>query len=310
VTTAQISLRPPSLADVYELAAFYGEVQSRYGSGGVSDEDELRHSLTSGLIDPEHDARLATTAGKIVGSAHVWDQARTQERLFLNVHAHPRERAVYEALLDWGESRAADIAQGKRAVLRAAAPSDDEVFSAQLEARGFEPIRHFFRMTIDLDDAPPAPEWPEGIAVRTYRSGDERPIYDAVTDAFADHWDFVPVSYEDWLRFGPQSPTFDPALQFLAEDGEQIAGVALCQAERRPDTGHVGILGVRPPWRRRGLALALLRHAFTELRRRGRPMTDLGVDAESTTGAVRLYERAGMGVAQRTDTYERRLGRP
>ena len=54
------------------------------------------------------------------------------------------------------------------------------------------------------------------------------------------------------------------------------------------------VVGVRRAWRRRGLGLALLRHAFGEYRRRGVRKVGLSVDAESVTGAPRLYERAGM----------------
>jgi hypothetical protein len=38
------------------------------------------------------------------------------------------------------------------------------------------------------------------------------------------------------------------------------------------------------------------------------PVAGLGVDGENPTGAVQLYERAGMHVASRTDTWERELG--
>jgi mycothiol synthase len=302
-----LALRAPTLDDVPALAAFFRETQVAYGSTGPSGEDEIRHELTSGLIDREADARLALRDGRIVGAGEVWDQTRRGERVFIGIRAHPRERAVYATLLDWAEARGAERATARPGVLRAWRDSDDEELEEELTARGFGLIRHFFRMQIDLDREPPPTVWPDGIALRTFRPGDERPIYDAVVDAFADHWDFVPMPYEDWLRFGPDSPTFDPELQLLAADGDEIAGVALCQAERRPDTGHVGILGVRPRWRRRGLALALLLHAFREFRRRGRPRADLGVDAENTTGAVRLYERAGMRPVHRMDTYERKL---
>jgi ribosomal protein S18 acetylase RimI-like enzyme len=99
---------------------------------------------------------------------------------------------------------------------------------------------------------------------------------------------------------------FDPTLWFVAEDGGAIAGICLCQERKgRPDVGWVDSLGVRKPWRRRGLGLAFLRHAFAELGRRGYPRAGLGVDGENTTGAVRLYERAGMHVARRSDTYQR-----
>lgn len=75
-----------------------------------------------------------------------------------------------------------------------------------------------------------------------------------------------------------------------------------CERSGDPDVGWVSILGVRPPWRGRGLGLALLRHAFREI---GRPTVRLGVDAENVSGAVRLYERAGMRVERRFDTYEK-----
>jgi ribosomal protein S18 acetylase RimI-like enzyme len=117
----------------------------------------------------------------------------------------------------------------------------------------------------------------------------------------------VPSAFDDWEQSLVRSSAFDPTLWFIAEDAGDIAGLSLCRSERRPGVGHVGILGVRPRWRRRGLGLALLRHSFRELRARGRAKADLGVDGENTTGAVRLYERAGMRVVRRTDSYEKEL---
>jgi mycothiol synthase len=61
----------------------------------------------------------------------------------------------------------------------------------------------------------------------------------------------------------------------------------------------VDVVAVRHTWRGRGLGLALLRHAFGEFYRRGVREVGLSVDAESTTGAPRLYRRAGMRVAGR-----------
>jgi mycothiol synthase len=69
----------------------------------------------------------------------------------------------------------------------------------------------------------------------------------------------------------------------------------------------VDVVAVRHPWRGRGLGLALLRHAFGEFYRRGVREVSLSVDAESTTGAPRLYRRAGMRVAGRYMLYQREL---
>ena len=88
-----------------------------------------------------------------------------------------------------------------------------------------------------------------------------------------------------------------------------IAGMSLCYPKQveDPQMGWVSTLGVRRPWRRRGVALALLHHSFGEFYRRGQQRVGLGVDAESITGATRLYEKAGMYVQRRYNTYHKEL---
>ncbi len=300
-----MNLRPPTLDDLPALTGFFRSLE-QYGTGGAT-ASELRHWLESPMFDPAMDFRIALEGGRIVGWCDVWDQNKAHDRLFLDVRAHPREQATYEALLAWGTERAEVLAGDGPAVVRAWGDAHDEAFAAEVGRRGFRPIRHFFRMEIDLEEEPPAPEWPEGISVRTFRPDDAQPVYDANADAFADHWDFVPLAFEMWEEMLLRSTEFDPTLWFIAEDDGEIAGISLCRSERRPETGHVNILGVRPRWRRRGLGRALLLHSFRELRARGRTRADLGVDGENTTGAVRLYERAGMHVASRSDSYEKAL---
>jgi mycothiol synthase len=258
------------------------------------------------MFDVEADFRIALDGGRIVGWCDIWDQNKAHERLFLDPRASRDAFDVYEVLFDWGLARAQSLgADG--AVCRAAGTSEDEAFASEVEKRAFNLIRHFFRMEIDLAQAPDEPAWPEGIGVRTFRPGEEHAVYDAILDAFADHWDFVPTSFDEWEQFMVHAPTFDASLWFMAEQDGELAGFSLCRSERRPGVGHVGVLGVRRPWRRQGLGLALLLHSFHELRARGRPKADLGVDAENTTGAVGLYERAGMTVTRRMDAYEKVL---
>jgi ribosomal protein S18 acetylase RimI-like enzyme len=71
--------------------------------------------------------------------------------------------------------------------------------------------------------------------------------------------------------------------------------------------GWVDTLGVRRPWRRQGLAEALLYHSFAELRRRGLTRVGLGVDAHSLTGATRLYEKVGMRAIRDFTLFEKEL---
>jgi len=171
-------------------------------------------------------------------------------------------------------------------------------------------------MEIDINSGAPrgAPEWPEGIVVRAMRVGqDERAAIQAVRESFRDHWAYVEQPFEEeferWQHFMKNDKDFDPAIWFLAWDGDEVAGVSLCWPKTNgdPDMGWVGTLGVRRPWRRKGLGLALLRHSFGEFHRRGKKRVGLGVDAHSLTGATRLYEKAGMYVARVYNVYEKEL---
>ena len=69
--------------------------------------------------------------------------------------------------------------------------------------------------------------------------------------------------------------------------------------------GYVGIIGVRRGRRGRGLAKALLLRTFGEFWRRGVTRVSLDVDADSPTGATRLYESVGMHVEGAMAVYER-----
>ena len=300
-----IELRPPTLDDLPELAEFFARLEQSGGRG--EGEGDVRDALTNPVFDIEANFRIALDDGRVVGWCDVWDQSNAHERLWLDPRASRDASDVYGVLFDWGMARAESLAVAG-AVCRAAGASEDEAFASEVVKRDFKLIRHFFRMEIDLSCAPGEPTWPDGIVVRTFRAGDERAVYDAIDDAFADHWDHVMTPFAEWVHFaGVYTPTFDPSLWFIAEEDGELAGFSLCRSERRPGVGHVGVLGVRPHWRRRGLGSALLLHSFHELRRRGRSRVDLGVDAENTTGAVVLYERAGMKVARRLDSYEKAL---
>jgi mycothiol synthase len=118
--------------------------------------------------------------------------------------------------------------------------------------------------------------------------------------------DPIEDTFDEWRHWTTKRDNFEPTLWFLALDGEDIAGFSLCrQDDTDPSAGYVAMLGVRRPWRRRGLGEALLLHAFAAFRARGYTRATLGVDASSPTGATRLYERAGMRVYRDTVFLER-----
>ena len=153
-----------------------------------------------------------------------------------------------------------------------------------------------------------SPVWPVAAAVRTSVEGVDEPLlYRIGEESFADHWGHTTTPYEEWLHWLRSMGVGDPSLWFVAEVDGVPAGVAICRPHDHgdPDCGWVSVLGVLREHRRTGLGTALLTHAFDEFQRRGRLRAELGVDAESTTGAVGLYERAGMRVLWRWDIWER-----
>lgn len=92
---------------------------------------------------------------------------------------------------------------------------------------------------------------------------------------------------------------------YLAEKDGEIAGACLNMLSRveDPEMGWVSQLGVRRAYRKQGLGLALLRIAFREFARRGKKRVGLGVDTGSLTGALKLYETAGMHPAREMHSY-------
>ena len=61
----------------------------------------------------------------------------------------------------------------------------------------------------------------------------------------------------------------------------------------------------RRPWRKRGLASALIGRSLELLRERGMTSAVLGVDADNPTGALALYERAGFEPSYRASAWRK-----
>jgi mycothiol synthase len=306
-------LRAPR-ADEVDAVATMLNAHSRalYGTDDVT-ADEVRAWFENPGFDPERDIQIAVMAdGAIAGYADVGDQADEHTRFWVDLRMHPErgDERIANALLAAMEARARERA-APGAVMRGYVPTVDEAERTLFESNGYRVIRHSFRMEIDFRVPPEPPAWPDGFSLRTFRPGvDDEPVYEANQASFADHWGYMRDSYEEWRHWMFREP-FDPALWFLGEaDGrEDIVGVCLCRASEGGDEGlgWVASLGVLPEWRRRGLGLTLLRHAFVVFHERGSDRVGLGVDAENVSGAVRLYERAGMRVVRKAETWEKGL---
>jgi mycothiol synthase len=287
------TIRPARIEEVEVATKLLNEHSRRLH--GVDDQtpSELLQYWDSPDVNFERDVLVAEGAdGSLVGYA---DLGIHGEHIWLDVRG--LEQEPQRALIDAIQERAAE--RKPRAGLMAYISEADHLVRDLYEQAGYRVMRHSYRMEISLESAPIPPHWPEGYAVRTMRPGEEERVYEAHMDSFADTWLFAREPFEVWSHWFVKDNGFDPSLWFLVETGDELAGIALTRvSDNEPGLAWVRILGVLPKFRQRGLAQALLQHTFGEYARRGLERVGLGVDAENPTGAVRVYERAGMHVSR------------
>ena len=109
--------------------------------------------------------------------------------------------------------------------------SVDEAAVEVLGSRGYRPVRHFYRMAIELGDEAPEPAWPEGIRVERFREEDALAFHEAIEDAWQDHWDHSPRPFEQFRERLLEGSRYDPTLWTVAWAGDEIAGGTICEAE-------------------------------------------------------------------------------
>jgi mycothiol synthase len=295
-----LTVRPATPEDaraVAELMVAADVAVQGWSDGTV---DELRSWWRRN--DPQENSWLVLDGGVVAYG----DYFRHGDGAELDGYVHPSRKG--EGLGSWLVGRAEERARAEgRVRLQTFCLAPDTDTRRLFAQHHFVEVRRYYRMLIELDRAPEEPDWPAGLRVATFHREDARVFYDALGEAFAEEWNFLPEPFEEWQAFRLSAPDFDPTLWFLVWDGDEAA--AVLRGERRGDQGWVGAIGVGPPWRKRGLGLALLRHAFADWYRRGVTTVALGVDAENPTGATRLYERAGMHVGYEAIAFEKDLAR-
>lgn len=274
--------------------------------------DQLCNQWRSKEFHPETDAWIVVAPGeRIVAYADVAPYLHILVNSSVRVHPDYRGRGIGTYLRSLIERRSLELVSlappEVRVISRAWHHKGNLAAKQLLENAGYICNRSSWAMAIDLLEAPPQPVWPEGITLRPFvPERDVRAVFEATDAAFNDHWGHLPGNFEEWYqRRIINAENFDPSLWFIAVAGDEVAGVALC--DYYLDDGEVEQLGVLRPWRRKGLGLSLLYHAFGEFYRRGTFKVTLGVDSQNLTGATRLYERAGMHIELAYEQYEKEL---
>jgi mycothiol synthase len=276
-----------------------------------AEEVDFRGRSDWGVEETAHLWRLAnlgatwmveTTARTTAAVVVALDRGGNRDA-WVTVHPDFTGRGLATALIARTEEHARTVGVEK---LKVGAFVENEAARSLFERNGFREARHYFGMRIDFNGPPSRPAWPDGVYVSTFRAQDAKAFYEALNESFADEWGWHQQPFDEWKRERLEAPATDTSLWFIVREDDEIAAVARCDPKREGG-GWVGALGVRKPWRRRGIGIALLQHVFAEFHRRGESHVGLGVDTENASGATRLYERAGMRVINEDVVYEKEL---
>jgi ribosomal protein S18 acetylase RimI-like enzyme len=269
-------------------------------------------------VDPG-DGRDPETVGYSRGS---WREEASGERRYMffgRIAPAWRRKGIGRAMLGWMEKRLREIAADHPAQVKkyflCIADQGEVGFAAMVEKAGYGPARYGFQMVRpDLENIPDFP-LPEGLEVRPVSPDHYRAIWDADTEAFRDHWGFVAPSEEDYQSWVSDAVVFQPELWQVAWDiaTDQVAGQVRTFIDHEQNKlydrqrGYTEFISVRRPWRRRGLARALIVRSLQAQKEAGLTESALGVDSENLSGALRVYEDCGFRVVKRETIYRKPL---
>jgi mycothiol synthase len=316
-----LTWRPASLDDADRLADLFTAVDEAEDLEEPLGPDGVRHYLTLPGLDPAADTLVGVTPeGGVAAFAWVWGQETSQAaRSLIWAEAHPGHLDLERRLLEWAESRA-------RRRLEAAGPTTRRYLRLHieehrrrrrrlLEALGYHHARTFVEMHRSLTTAlppvpPPPPEW----AIEPWSAALDEGLRQACNQAFAGHWDSLPLDQEQWQQRVSGDSDFRPDLSRLAVAGGQVGAFCLAAVDpeynQREGLAEVWLerIGTRPRHQRRGLATALILHSLRAGAAAGFTRAGLGVDQASTSGAGALYEGLGFASSRRTLAYLKELG--
>lgn len=309
--------------DDYKITFDLLNAHSQYmnGSDDLTDPELIRLDWLNEGFNPQTDLHMVFTPdGSLAAFIECWmtQAPPVHPWIFGCVHPDHWGKGIGGHIVTWGEDHASLALEKCDPELRVAPRSGTEAHNekgvALFEELGWKHIRSWYRMVIALNSAPEVPALPEGIIVRQYDPETEiEEVYRTFVDTWRDHFGFVEQPFEkgfaEYRHNMIEEPGYDPRYWFVAMDGNEMAGICLCRPEDPEDAeaGWVSELGVRRAWRKRGLGYALLKHAFAAFYANGKKRAGLGVDADSLTGALRLYERAGMRVSRQFNQYEKEM---
>ena len=275
----------------------------------VSLEDIARFYAPSDEFIPTRDVLIASLAGtsSVIGHSRLGWYSSSEDTLLYYQTSYLRQeyrgRGFWQTMVRQNECRIREIAAehqpAPKRFFQAWARDNQPDWISVLESTGYQVVRRFNNMLYALGEVPSRP-LPAGFDVRPVKPEHMRRIWEAqreMNDGLFENVaeDWLEEKYPAWL----EDPSHTPELWQVAWDGDQLAGTVLSRIDpgenedRTRKRGYTEHIFVRPQWRRRGLASALIARSLQVLKAQGMHEAELGVDSENESAAFRLYQRIG-----------------
>jgi GNAT superfamily N-acetyltransferase len=300
--------RPASRDHLQEVTDFYNVCEIDEHGEPDYDLEEVEEEWSD--LDLDRDVLLIETdADELVGSMTVFPRGKGVFDASGYVHPQHQDRGLGNYVVAWAERRALQDANGPvedgNLLVRSWISTINNRAVQLMKERGYEHVKRFSRMHIELDSPPSPPEFPDGIELLDLDlDRDLEGIYEVVNDSFSEHWSGSPRTFEKWKKFA-LGAGFEPSLWSQAvRDGRRV-GVAI--GRNLSGYGWIQWIGVLRDERGKGLGAALMRHQFQQFWTLGITSIDLGVDSENATGALGLYEKVGMQRTKSHDAFEKKI---
>lgn len=304
------------------LDTFKASMNADALKAGDTLEDYINDYQHRPNFDHDKDILLVDVNGENVANGNCWWNQELsgayRYSFWVNLRPEWRGQGIETHLTAYLMDRLAEIACQH--------PADAEKFyqiytadtrkwqTTQLESLGFDAVRYIFRMSRSCKLPVKVLPLPEGIVVRQPTPEEYHKVWDADQEAFRDHWGMAEPTeerYQAWIK----SSYFQPELWKVAWDGDEIAGMVLNFVDHAENKtygrwhGYTEDISVRRPWRRRGIARALLTQSVKMFQEMGMEETALSVDAENLSGALKLYTDVGYQEYRRWMVYRKQMNK-
>lgn len=306
ITRAYVDGDAAPIADLMNL------IEAADGADPFFAEADMRDSMTSWIKDTERDTRLVFAPdGSLVAVAMVAPPPPGGALADTSGGVRPdwRGQGIGRELFAWQLDRIAqmhaELAPGIEWRVDAATNVKDDSGIALFKRFGMTPERYFFDMRTPIVD-PPTVATPAGLRIVAYTDDLLSAVYRTDMESFADHWGFEERDVDDWTGLTVGSETFRADLSRIAMEGDEVVAFLLGY-DGVDNSLYIGQIGTRRPWRKRGVASALLAAALHAGAADRKEHAVLGVDADNPTGAVGVYERLGFTARARFVVYRRPL---